>query len=253
MTLAQSTERTTPVEHVEKARALLSTISDASLKKNARERVQELRKLFDEMAASYPSSPEWRTKFSAVESQLTRIIGGGRGEGLEATLEGSGITGGAIGSGAALGNRAGTTTNDVQAAGQQTGPTGSTGQDGVPGQAGVSTGAATGVGQGAGTTAGQSGARATGSTGTASGGIPSADAAPRSTQAVDTTLTGASAVGAGQTSTSVGAGSGVAVVGEIGMKDLDPMVREQLRAFRLEVELFFASALTDNFGVATKP
>ena len=38
----------------------------------------------------------------------------------------------------------------------------------------------------------------------------------------------------------------VAVVGEIGIKDLDPEVRRQLEQFRLEVELFFA-ATTMNF------
>ena len=86
---AQST--TTPLQHVEAARGLLASVSDKSMKKNARVRVEELRKLFDEMATAYPSSSDWRTRFSAVESQLTRIIGGGRSEGLEAAVEGAGV------------------------------------------------------------------------------------------------------------------------------------------------------------------
>src|SRR3954469_22099611 len=85
---------TTALQHLDAARAILPQIPDKELKKNARTRVEELRKMFDDLSKSYPSSPEWRTKFSAVESQLTRIIGGGRGPGLEATLAGSGGSGG---------------------------------------------------------------------------------------------------------------------------------------------------------------
>jgi hypothetical protein len=41
---------------------------------------------------------------------------------------------------------------------------------------------------------------------------------------------------------SLGAG---AVVGNIGIKDLDPAVRRLLEQFRLEVELFFGAATMD--------
>jgi hypothetical protein len=60
-----------------------------------------------------------------------------------------------------------------------------------------------------------------------------------------------SAAGVSQGGSVVGAGSGIAVVGEIGMKDIDPGIREQLRQFRLEVELFFAAATSSDGSPAT--
>jgi hypothetical protein len=229
----------TPQQHIDAARTLLDGVSDAKLKKAGRQRLEELKKLFDEMSKAYPSSPDWRTKFSAVESQLTRIIGGGRGPGLESATGGSGTEGAAIGSGAALGNRAGTTAGAAEGTTVGGGVTG-TGQ--VPGSTGTVTGSGAPV-EGAGV------GRAAGGT---VAGVPSGAAATGSTtQAGDIGPAGTAAVGAGQGGAPVvGAGAGIAVIGEIGMKDIDPQVREQLRAFRLEVELFFASALTDNLGVA---
>jgi len=46
------------------------------------------------------------------------------------------------------------------------------------------------------------------------------------------------------------AGGSLPIVGEIGIRNLDPAVREQLRQFRLEVELFFAAALSDTSGAS---
>ncbi|MQA28291.1 MAG: hypothetical protein GEU82_00420 [Luteitalea sp.] len=155
---------------------------EQSLKRNARTRIAELRKLFQGMVEAYSSSTDWRTRFSAVESQLTRIIGGGRGPGLEAPAAGaSSSSAEPLAAQAAAG---------VQAAG---------------------------------------GSLVAGSTQTTAG-----------TQGAGGTQ-GAALVGA------------AAVVGEIGIKDLDPKIREQLRQFRLEVELFFASALTDSAGVSNTP
>jgi hypothetical protein len=154
---------TVPLQHIETARMLLDQIDDKSLKKNARERMAQLRKMFGEMVEAYAASTaDWRTKFSAVESELTRIIGGGRGPGLESVRAGAG------GEAAVVPNRAPVEPSSVAQP----------------------------------------------------GGI-------------------------------VGAAGGAAVVGDIGVKDLDPAIREQLRQFRLEVELFFASALTDSAGVST--
>jgi hypothetical protein len=151
------------LQHVESARTLLDQIQDKTLKRNARERMAQLRKLFGEMVEAYSASnPDWRTKFSAVESELTRIIGGGRGPGLESTRAGAGVETGAV------------VTNP------------SAGSPSSPGQpAGV-----------------------------------------------------------------LGTLGASAVVGEIGIKELDPAIREQLRQFRLEVELFFASALSESAGIA---
>src|SRR5688572_609664 len=82
---------TVPLQHIETARMLLDQIDDKSLKKNARERMVQLRKMFGEMVEAYAASTaDWRTKFSAVESELTRIIGGGRGPGLESVRAGAG-------------------------------------------------------------------------------------------------------------------------------------------------------------------
>jgi hypothetical protein len=157
--------KTVPLQHIETARTLLNQIEDKSLKRNARDHMTELRKLFDEMVEAYTDSrPDWRTKFSAVESELTRIIGGGRALGSESTRAGLGSE-----------------------------------------------------------TAG-------GVTGDAPGAPP--DGA--------------------QTSFVLGTVTGFAV-GDIGIKDLDPAIREQLRQFRLEVELFFASALTDSVNVSSPP
>jgi hypothetical protein len=154
---------TVPFQHIEAARTLLNQIQDKSLKKNARDHMMELRKLFGGMVEAYTASrPDWRTKFSAVESELTRIIGGGRGPWLETTRAGLGSE--------------------------------------------------------------------------AAGGVT--DDAP-----------GAPSNGA-QTSGVLGTVAGFAGVGDIGIKDLDPAIREPLRQFRLEVELFFASALTDSAGVS---
>jgi hypothetical protein len=153
---------TVPFQHIEAARTLLNQIQDKSLKKNARDHMMELRKLFGEMVEAYTASrPDWRTKFSAVESELTRIIGGGRALGSESTRAGLGS------------ETAGGVTGDAP-------------------------------------------------------GAPSNGA---------------------QTSFVLGTVTGFAV-GDIGIKDLDPAIREQLRQFRLEVELFFASALTDSAGVS---
>jgi hypothetical protein len=257
--LSAGAQSSTPQQHVDAARTLLGQVSDKSLKKNGRARVEELRKLFDEMAKAYPNSADWRTKFSAVESQLTRIIGGGRGPGLEAATSGAGTSGTPIGSGAALGNQVGTTSGAETgvtvggATGQAgTGSAGTTGSGGTTGnQTGASTGGATVMGSGSGT-GGASGIQSTGSTGTVAGVQSGAAATGSVAQAGDIGPAGSAAVGAGQGGgTAVGAGSGIAVIGEIGMKDIDPAVREQLRMFRLEVELFFASALTDNLGVST--
>jgi hypothetical protein len=227
----------TPRQHVDAAKTLLDGVSDEKLKKAGRARLDQLKQLFDEMSKAYPASPDWRTKFSAVESQLTRIIGGGRGPGLESATGGSGTEGAAIGSGAALGNQVGTTSGAPEGTTVGGGVTG-TGQ--VAGSTGTVTGGGARV-EGAGRAAG----------GTVAG-VPSGVAtAGSTTQAGDIGPAGTAAVGAGQGGAPVvGAGAGIAVVGEIGMKDIDPQVREQLRAFRLEVELFFASALTDNLAIA---
>jgi hypothetical protein len=164
--VAQTAPR--PQLHIEAARTLLDQITDASLPRNARDRMVQLRKLFGEMSEAYNvSKADWRTKFSAIESELTRIIGGGRGPGLESVSAGAGSGG------------MGAVVTDAPTA--------------------------------------------------APGGPP---VAPPSGNA------------------GVAIVNGPAVVGEIGIKNLDPAIREQLRQFRLEVELFFSAAISDSSGVS---
>jgi hypothetical protein len=233
-----------PLQHVDAARKLLAQVSDSSMKKAGRTRVEELRKLFDEMAAAYPGSPDWRMKFSAVESQLTRIIGGGRGAGLEASVAGAGNGNIAPGSTATAGTASATQSGS------------SSGQ--VGGNAATNTASAPQGASAAATGAGAQPAGTTPATGIQSGGVPAGAAgssgADTSGAAAAGSTGGASgtsaAAGASQGGSMVGAGSGIAVVGEIGMKDVDPAVREQLRQFRLEVELFFAAATSSDGSLA---
>jgi hypothetical protein len=78
-----------------------------------------------------------------------------------------------------------------------------------------------------------------GTSGTATTPVATADAAPVATPGA--TAGSQTSVSSATTPTPTSSIGTTAVVGEIGIKDLDPEVRRQLEQFRLEVELFFAA------------
>ena len=230
---------------------------DKDDQKSAAEKISDLRKHFEELATEYRTSRQatghegdWKMKFSEVERDLAKIIGGGtssRSTTVVASLEARSSEPTAVGTtGVAADSRPPSSTTVPPATTQGAVIVGSPTPAGTPAPAvsGSTPGSAVrgveptvtgslGVGEPA-----QPGAvAAVPAPGTAA--ASGADATP-GTAAVLTVApsTAASAADPGST-----ADPGAAKVSMIGIEDLNPAVRAQLEKFRVELELFYTAPI----------
>jgi hypothetical protein len=231
-----------PLQHLTQAERLLNDTDVKSLKKKeAKESVAKLRDHFMQLESAYrasrsafvppaviedtnlkpdasSSSQNWKMSFTKVENDLARILGGG------SALPPSTPTGAET-----------ISTPGTEPSTAGTAPVGTSGTAAAP--------PATTPAIPDGT---QSGQTTTAATPVTPSNVPGTTVAgSESTQAAAGTPAGAIGTPANTVVTPAGGLSTGSVVADIGIKDLDPVVRHQLEQLRLEVELFFAAATMD--------
>ena len=248
--------------HLDDAAAVIKTVSDSSLNRDGRKRLEELQRHFAELVESYQKSPNafadpavggepgdddndkerrerddayranWKEIFTLVERDLAGILGAGPAlpGGSPANSPAIAVTTAVAPRGAVAG-----TTGQVPPA--STGAVSPADPASAPQSAVVPGSPATADTQ------------AATSTPTAAAATPSAATAPTA-GAATTAPAGGGAVATTGVAASTGTINGGLIAGAIGVKNLDPEVRRQLEEFRLHVELFFA-ATTMNLEAET--
>ena len=218
---AQRSDTSMPLQHLREAERLLNSIPQDSpkLKKDGKKKFSQLRERFAGLTKAYQANGD--PFVPAAVEQKADVKPQGESTPVNWKMYFSDVEGdlaGILGGGSSLPPSTPAGAGTIVA-----------GAPAPAGTSGTTTTATT-------TTTTTPGATTGGTPGATTGGTPSAtpDATAGTQTSVSSVTTPTSSIGT------------VAVVGEIGIKDLDPEVRRQLEQFRLEVELFFA-ATTMNF------